>query len=75
MFGLKGILPSIRGCNFQERSVCVALISFLFLYASIQGISGPLWPLKQTLPADIIGFEGFVHVTKSAGKIEQQRLG
>jgi hypothetical protein len=41
----------------------------LFLYASIQGISGPLWPLKQTLPADIIGFEGFVHVTKYAGKM------
>jgi len=47
----------------------------LFLYISIQGISGPLSPLKQTLPADIIGFEGFVHVTKYAGKIEQQRLG
>jgi hypothetical protein len=31
--------------------------------------------LEQTLQADIIGFESFVHVTKYAGKIEQQRLG
>jgi len=31
--------------------------------------------LEQILPADIIGFEGFVHVTKYAGKIEQQQLG
>jgi hypothetical protein len=51
MFGLKGILPSIRGCNFQERK-CLRCPDQFFVPLCLD--SGNFWPL-MAIEADFAG--------------------
>jgi hypothetical protein len=51
MFGLKGILPSIRGCNFQERKCLLCPDQFLIPLCLD---SRSFWPLIA-VEADFAG--------------------